>query len=1022
MVLPSIIWSQDCIDGIEVELWDECYNINETTWLDLYGQGLSGEIPPEIGDLVNLYGLHLSNNNLTGEIPQEIGNLTNLSQLGLWGNNLTGNIPSEIGNLTNLTDLILGENNFTGEIPLGIGNLISLRQLDIWGSNLSGQIPSSIGNLIFLEKIWLQENNLTGEIPSEIGNLTYLLELALHRNNLIGEIPPEIGNLTNLSVLSLGGNSISGSIPSEIGYLTNLEFIYAWENQLSGEIPSEIGNLTNLIHLEIDRNNFEGDIPSEISNLTNLRHLELWQNNLSGPILSYLVYLNQLELIEIDQNNFTGTIPSEIGDLSNLYALWLSENQFSGEIPSEIGSLQNLTTLTLGDNQFSGGIPQTICNLDLNIIWDNFDITQYMFNVNQFCPPYPDCISDYIDLEEQDITNCFSCEDEDVYDLWGNCYHVDYTYSINLSNNNISGPIPTELENFVNLNYLHLRDNNLTGLVSDFICGIDSYSLVNNSLCGPFPDCIDGNSVFPQENSDDCDEYCNNDTQVNLFGYCYDIDETTEIILNNSQLTGEIPPEVGNLVNLEILYLNGNQLTGVIPSEIGSLTNLERMYLNGNQLTGVIPSEIGSLTNLERMYLNENALSGFIPETLCDLNINFGSSFRFRIYNNYLCPPYPECLSEDDVGEQDTSNCGEGSVTVDYQSDWNLVGLPLEVEDNDYLTIFPDAIENTLFAFNDAYFLDTILVNGDGYWLRFDSSGTTTINGNPISEFTISLNEDWNLVSGLHQDISIYSFNDPDSTIVPNTLFGFSDAYFLTEELIPGKGYWLRAFQDGEITLTTGALAKTTTQDYSLKANTISINGSELYFGVELSDIERLSYSLPPKPPAGAFDVRFKDGWRAVKNYGEIEVMPTTETLTIAYDIKIDAGENMNWVLTATNGEEYILEGSGEITIPSSERFILNRESVIPVTFALHQNYPNPFNPITTLRYDLPKDSDVRLAIFDMLGNEVNTLVSSNQQSGLKSVKWDATDSGGRPVSAGVYLYQIQAGEFVQTRKMVLLK
>ncbi len=64
----------------------------------------------------------------------------------------------------------------------------------------------------------------------------------------------------------------------------------------------------------------------------------------------------------------------------------------------------------------------------------------------------------------------------------------------------------------------------------------------------------------------------------------------------------------------------------------------------------------------------------------------------------------------------------------------------------------------------------------------------------------------------------------------------------------------------------------------------------------------------------------------------------------------------------------------------------------------------------------------MKLAIFDMRGNKVATLVSSNQQAGFKSVQWDATDSMGRPVSAGVYLYQISAGEFVQTKKMVLLK
>ena len=88
----------------------------------------------------------------------------------------------------------------------------------------------------------------------------------------------------------------------------------------------------------------------------------------------------------------------------------------------------------------------------------------------------------------------------------------------------------------------------------------------------------------------------------------------------------------------------------------------------------------------------------------------------------------------------------------------------------------------------------------------------------------------------------------------------------------------------------------------------------------------------------------------------------------------------------------------------------------------MHQNFPNPFNPITTLMYDLPSDAFVTLTVYDMLGKEITQLVNTTQLPGFKLVQWDATDSMGRPVSAGVYLYQIQAGEFVQTKKMVLLK
>ncbi|MBL7014543.1 MAG: T9SS type A sorting domain-containing protein [Candidatus Marinimicrobia bacterium] len=96
--------------------------------------------------------------------------------------------------------------------------------------------------------------------------------------------------------------------------------------------------------------------------------------------------------------------------------------------------------------------------------------------------------------------------------------------------------------------------------------------------------------------------------------------------------------------------------------------------------------------------------------------------------------------------------------------------------------------------------------------------------------------------------------------------------------------------------------------------------------------------------------------------------------------------------------------------------------NLIPKNIVLHQNYPNPFNPTTTLRYDLPEDAKVSIMIFDLMGREVKTLVNSQQNAGFKSIIWDATNNIGEPVSAGMYLYNIQAGSYSKTMKMVLLK
>jgi len=165
--------SKDCggsCNQENVELWGECYNIEETTILELNSSGLTGEIPSEVGNLINLTTINLQWNELSGEIPSEIGNLTNLDGLYLSQNQLTGEIPVEIYNLINLRFLYLHDNQLSGEIPQEIGNLTNLLFLGIWSNEFSGEIPNEIGNLINVYQISLNDNQLSGIIPQTICN------------------------------------------------------------------------------------------------------------------------------------------------------------------------------------------------------------------------------------------------------------------------------------------------------------------------------------------------------------------------------------------------------------------------------------------------------------------------------------------------------------------------------------------------------------------------------------------------------------------------------------------------------------------------------------------------------------------------------------------------------------------------------------------------------------------------------------------------------------------------------------
>ena len=261
------VGGQDLIncEGI-VELWGEYYSIEYTTELVLSNRGLTGEIPPGIGNLTNLTYLDLYNNQLSGSIASEIGNLTNLTILNLQSNQLTGSIPSEIGNLTNLTYLDLYNNQLSGSIPPEIGNLTNLTILNLRSNQLTGSILSEIDNLTNLTYLNLRENQFTGSIPPQIGNLTNLTYMDLKSNDLTGSIPSGIGNLTNLTYLDLRWNDLTGSIPPQIGNLTNLTYLFLSSNDLTSFIPPEIGNLTNLEWLWLNNNQLTGIIPDEICN------------------------------------------------------------------------------------------------------------------------------------------------------------------------------------------------------------------------------------------------------------------------------------------------------------------------------------------------------------------------------------------------------------------------------------------------------------------------------------------------------------------------------------------------------------------------------------------------------------------------------------------------------------------------------------------------------------------------------------------------------------------------------------
>ena len=224
--------------GLSGEIPPELGNLVNLERLDLsFNRALSGEIPPELGNLVNLTQLSLVYNDLSGEIPPELGNLANLEDLNLRYNQLSGGIPPELGNLANLTHLDLGDNQFSGEIPPDVGNLSNLKRLDLDGNQFSGCISDYLSEKsIYLSgKGWrVVPICVTTDDPNDVEALIALyntLESSSRRSiyNWLSRLP--IGEWVGVSV-DLDGRVVA----------LNLS-----ETRLSGEIPPELAGLTSLI-------------------------------------------------------------------------------------------------------------------------------------------------------------------------------------------------------------------------------------------------------------------------------------------------------------------------------------------------------------------------------------------------------------------------------------------------------------------------------------------------------------------------------------------------------------------------------------------------------------------------------------------------------------------------------------------------------------------------------------------------------------------------------------------------------
>ncbi|GAY68105.1 hypothetical protein CUMW_261570 [Citrus unshiu] len=478
-------------------------------------------IPKFLLHQFNLKYLDLSHNKLVGNFPTwllenntklEVLYLINnsfsrfqltsaqhgLLSLDISRNSFSGKLPQNMGIvLPKLVYMNISKNRFEGNIPSSIGKMQGIRFLDVSSNNFAGELSQSLViNCFSLGWLDLSNNNFDGQIFPNYTNLTELWALYLHNNNFSGKIKDGLLRSTELMVLDISNNNLSGHIPSWMGNFSELSFLLMSKNLLEGNIPVQFNNLARLQILNISENNLCGSMISTL-NLSSVKHLYLQNNALSGSIPNTFFRDSALETLDLRDNYFSGRIPHQINEHSNLHALLLRGNYLQGPIPHQLCHLRKLGIMDISHNRLNGSIPACITNMLFSRVENGylygFDWVLSMYLDDAYVSNYYNSTVELL-LDGNDermlgalveanfmTKNRYESYKGDILELMA---------GLDLSSNELTGDIPSEIGDLQNIHGLNLSHNFLSGSIPESFSNlkmIESLDLSHNKLNGQIP-------------------------------------------------------------------------------------------------------------------------------------------------------------------------------------------------------------------------------------------------------------------------------------------------------------------------------------------------------------------------------------------------------------------------------------------------------------------------------------------------------------------------------------------------------
>jgi len=422
--------------------------------------------------------------------------------------------------------------------------------------------------------------------------------------------------------------------------------------------------------------------------------------------------------------------------------------------------------------------------------------------------------------------------------------------------------------------------------------------------------------------------------------------------------------------------------------------------------------------------------SGLVQSFEIPLDVNNDGSYLITIPNNQLAyAGLCVAVVSGNTGPTFTYSITEQtsfSTSVSLNAGWNLLSVPITLSNMNFASIFPEATSNA-YSYDNGYQTATTAELGKGYWLKFNQALNKNLTGTPQSSVQINVKNGWNIIGPLHNNIPVSNITTNPPNIISSLFYGYNNGYQTATTLEKGKGYWVKVSSNGTMTIPTTLIKS----DYSNSQIDFNRYLDDLYSSAKIifSDadgnegilyltekLDRQIFELPPIPPSKIFDVRFENN-SFVESINQKSFVVNLQGINSELKIRT---ENLNAtikIFDPVSGNLISQSTGNEISIKNSLNKIRIEIENLPVDYVLHQNYPNPFNPTTSIMYQLKDEGFVQLKVFNSLGQEIATLVNEKQNAGKYEIKFDASR-----LPNGIYFYSIRVNDFVQTKKMTLLK